>query len=507
MPVQPEPRLRCIPMPDHSVHAEHFHQDAGKQGVAAPRRPMVVHLSGIAGAGMSSLAGLFCARGDRVSGSDSGFYPPAQDVLAALPVHLREGFSAAHIPAGVDLCVVGNIVSRGNPEAEAVLNLHLPYTSMPEALYSHFIRGNRSIVVAGTHGKTTTSAFIAFLLTCAGRDPGYFIGGQPLDLPSGYKPGCGNDFVSEGDEYETAFFDRSSKFLKYHADILVLTPAEYDHIDFFPSEALYAKAFSNLVNQVPSEGRIINCTDYPMNREIVAGAFTPVIGYGATGRDDISIRSICGRPGGGFSFALAVGKRRIHLESPLSGTYNAGNLAAGVAVGLYLEIPLPVIRDAVSRFQGVARRLRRLRTIGESHFYEDFAHHPTSLARMLESLRQAHPHHYLVCLFEPRSRTLMRRDFQERLIGSLSGADEVVIRRVVHPGSPFPELDAAEVAASLQRTGVRARVADDDASVRDFVRELDLSRPVVVVAASNGSFGGLPRWLAEADLEKGRTTI
>ena len=201
-----------------------------------------------------------------------------RQVLAAIPARLFRGFSENHIPGEVDLCVVGNIVSRGNPEAEAVLNRHLPYASMPEALYNHFIRGNRSIVVAGTHGKTTTSAFIAFLLSRAGRAPGYFIGGRPLNLPCGYSLGTGNDFVSEGDEYETAFFDRSSKFFKYHADILVLTPCEYDHIDFFPDEASYRAAFSNLVNQVPSAGRIINCTDYPMNRNVAAKSFTPVTG-------------------------------------------------------------------------------------------------------------------------------------------------------------------------------------------------------------------------------------
>lgn len=452
---------------------------------------------------MSSLAGLFCARGARVSGSDTGFYPPAGEVLASLPVHLHKGFSQNHIPDEVDLCVVGNIVSRGNPEAEYVLNRHLPYASMPEALYSHFIRGNRSIVVAGTHGKTTTSAFIAFLLTRAGRNPGYFIGGRPLDLPHGYRPGSGNDFVSEGDEYETAFFDRSSKFFKYHPDILVLTPLEYDHIDFFPDAVAYRTAFSNLVNQVPSAGLIINCSDFPMNREVTAKAFTPVTGYGSSTGNQIMIGDLSCHSGGGFSFALSTKGRVMRMESPMSGTYNAGNLAAGIAVGLHLGIPVSVIREAVAAFQGVARRLRRLRTIGESHFYEDFAHHPTSLAHMLESLRQMHPTHRLVCLVEPRSRSLRRREFQERLVESLHGADEVVIRRLSLPdrARDAREMDESEVAAALRRSGRKVTVAVDGEAVRRSVRALDLSRPQVVVAASNGAFDGIPHWLAELDPE------
>jgi len=465
------------------------------------RPPMKVHLMGIAGAGMSSLAGLFSARGDRVSGSDTGFYPPAGEVLAALPVRLHKGFSENHIPRGVDLCVVGNIVSRGNPEAEFVLNRHIPYASMPEALYEYFIHGNRSIVVAGTHGKTTTSAFIAFLLNRAGRKPGYFIGGQPLDLPCGYSPGSGNDFVSEGDEYETAFFDRSSKFLKYHPEILVLNPMEYDHIDFFPDEASYRAAFLNLVNQVPSAGRIINCTDYPMNREVAAGAFTAVTGYGSGERNEIRIKDVVCAPGAGFSFTLLTKEQELRLQSPLSGIYNAGNLAAGIAVGLYLEISVSVIRDAVACFRGVARRLKLLRSIGDSHFYEDFAHHPTSLARMLDSLRQMYPQHQLVCLVEPRSRSLRRRDFQERLVESLSGADEVVIRRVAQArrAADGTEINESEVAAALRHMGRRATVAQDGEAVRCAVRALDLSRPVAVVAASNGAFDGLPSWLADLD--------
>jgi len=467
-------------------------------------KSLVVHLSGIAGSGMSSLAGLFCARGDRVSGSDTAFHPPVKDVLAAMPAVLHQGYAADHIPRDVDLCVVGNIVSRGNPEAEAILNRHLPYTSMARALYDCFIHGKRSIVVAGTHGKTTTSAFIAFMLSLAGRKPGYFIGGRPFDLPAGYSPGQGEDFVSEGDEYETAFFDRSSKFLKYHPDILVLTPCEYDHVDFFPDEGAYRAAFANLVNQVPSEGRIIFCTDFEMNHQVVRRAFTPLTGYGAAGNPDLTLQAASCRPGGGVRFTLQIGNREMKLESPLAGVYNAGNLAAGVAVGMYLDIPWEVIFEAVSRFQGVDRRLRRLNRVGESHFYEDFAHHPTSLAGMLDSLRKMHPRHRLICLFEPRSRSLTRGDFQARLVESLSRADDVVIRRVAPAGKAPAEkrLDEERLAADLENRGCKAFVAPDNDVVKEWVLHLDFSQPVVLVAASNGAFGGIPQWLANLGAEE-----
>jgi len=241
---------------------------------------MNVFLSGIAGTGMSSLAGLFKQKGENVSGSDVNFYPPVDKILEQMNVKLFSPYNAGNIPGDVDACVIGNIISRGNPEAEYILNNDIPYYSMAEALYEFFIKGKKSVVAAGTHGKTTISTFISYLLDYARLEPGFFIGGKPLDFDSNYSVGKGDYFVTEGDEYETSFFDRSSKFLKYHPLYLILSALEYDHLDFFPYESIYLKAFQNLVNQVPSKGLIVMNSDYPMNFKAVEKAFTPVVTYG-----------------------------------------------------------------------------------------------------------------------------------------------------------------------------------------------------------------------------------
>ena len=464
---------------------------------------MKVFMSGIAGTGMSSLAGLFCARGDQVSGSDTAFYPPVGTILNNLPARLHRGFNAAQIPADVDLCVIGNIISRGNPEAEFILDHRLPYASMPQALYDHFIRGRSSIVVAGAHGKTTITAFIAFLLHHAGLDPGYFVGGKPIDFSTGFQIGGGDFFVSEGDEYETAFFDRSSKFLKYHPDILVLSACEYDHLDFFPTENAYESAFRNVINQVPSNGLIVSSMDFAMNREISTAAFTPLRGYGADA-GDFRIMDVEEQGEEGFCFLLQSDTIRLPVQSPMAGSYNAWNLSAGILVGLHLGIPEEKILEAASAFHGVERRLRRIRTLGATRIYEDYAHHPTALGKMLASMRQRFPTDRLVCILEPRSWSMRRNDFQDRLTVSLAQADDVWIRRT-SPGGKIPSemrLDEDRLATELQDRGTDARVAEDEGEIQRWIRMQDMERPTVMVVASNGSFGGLPDWLKTFEIRE-----
>jgi UDP-N-acetylmuramate: L-alanyl-gamma-D-glutamyl-meso-diaminopimelate ligase len=223
-----------------------------------------VFLCGIAGTGMSALAGLFKKKGYAVYGSDSRFYPPVDGLLKKLRITLAEGFAAGNIPVDVDFCVIGNVVGRGNPEVEFILDRSIEYYSMAEALQRFFIKGKESLVVAGSHGKTTTASFIAHLLTVAGCQPGFFIGGKPLNFAGNYQLGRGDCFVTEGDEYETAFFDRTAKFFKYRPDRLVITALEHDHLDFYPSPAAYLKSFQDLVNQVPGRGTIIVNRGYEM---------------------------------------------------------------------------------------------------------------------------------------------------------------------------------------------------------------------------------------------------
>jgi len=459
---------------------------------------MKVFLCGIAGTGMSSLAGLFCQRGDTVLGSDVRFYPPVDGILKRMPVTLFEGFSADHIPDDVDLCVIGNVVSRGNPEAEHILNRDLPFCSMPEALHRFFLRDRRAVVVAGTHGKTTITSFLAHLLVSAERDPGFFVGGKPLDLETNHHLGGGTEFVIEGDEYETAFFDRSSKFLKYFPRYLILSSLEYDHVDFFPDEAQYLRAFTNLVNQVPSEGVIICHADHDMNRRAVEKAFCPVRTYGLDG-GECRVRDVVVKPGGGQAFSLTGNLEGIPFETPLLGRFNLLNLAAGVLLGHHLGLGGDLLRAAVASFRGVERRLRPLNRCGKILFFEDFAHHPTSLGLTLAGLRENYPGHRLVAVFEPRSWSLRRRVFQSRLADSLAAADEVLIKDVYDKEKiPRAErLDVDLLREELEAMGRSVTVWSDDDRIRRYILALDTGMDQVVVLLSNGDMGGIPGFISE----------
>jgi UDP-N-acetylmuramate: L-alanyl-gamma-D-glutamyl-meso-diaminopimelate ligase len=476
---------------------------------------MKTYLSGIAGTGMSSLAGLFKEKGYQVSGSDTQFYPPVDKILEKMRVQLFSPYDAKNIPNDVDFCVIGNIISRGNPEAEFILNNDINYYSMAEALYKFFIKGKKSVVAAGTHGKTTIASFISYLLHYAGLEPGFFIGGKPMNFVSNYAVGSGDYFIIEGDEYETSFFDRSSKFLKYHPYYLILSSLEYDHLDFFPDESLYLKAFQNLVNQVPSAGLIILNADYPMNYQAVAKAFTPIITYASAYNKSIRSKQAPDylvtdieyhTNNNHYTFTLKHGTDRFEFYTPLSGRYNAWNLSAGIILGFHLGISIETIREAVETFKGVERRLIQINHIGNTIFLEDFAHHPTSVKQVLQSIREAYPVKKLIVFFEPRSWSLRRNFFQDRLAASFVDADEIFFKDV-YQKERIPEeqrLDIQKIKKELQREGKKVTVFDDPWVARDFLNALDYSRENVVVILSNGSFDGLPAFVKELTTEPRR---
>ncbi|MCP5045713.1 MAG: hypothetical protein GY940_00975 [bacterium] len=458
---------------------------------------MKVFLSGIAGTGMSSLAGLFKQKGYDVSGSDTHFYPPVDKILEKMNVKLFNPYAAENIPRDVDFCVIGNIISRGNPEAEYILNNHIEFYSMAEALYTFFIKGRQSVVAAGTHGKTTISSFVAHLLRRGGLEPGYFIGGKPMNMDSNYSVGTGNYFVIEGDEYETSLFDRSSKFLKYHPDYLIISSLEYDHLDFFPYESIYLKAFQNLVNQVPANGLIIMNNDYPMAAQAVEKAFTPVVTYGVSNSDWLITDIRFNNPG--YTFTLSHGSKKIHLTTPLSGRYNAWNLTAGIILGLNLGIPENTVKEAVESFNGVQRRLNEINHIGNTIFLEDFAHHPTSVNQVLQSIREAYPHKKIIALFEPRSWSLRRNFFQQRLAESFSYADEIFFKEVFEK-EKIPKdqrLDVTRIKNELKQKGKTVTLFDDFRTIEDYLKNLDYEEETVIIILSNGSFGDIPRFVSE----------
>ncbi|MCP4220227.1 MAG: hypothetical protein GY765_36685 [bacterium] len=454
---------------------------------------MKVFLNGIAGTGMSSLAGLFKQKGFDVSGSDTNFYPPVDKILENMQVKLHSPYKAENIPDDVDLCVVGNIISRGNPEAEHILNNDITYYSMAEALYEFFIKGKQSVVAAGTHGKTTITSFVSHLLHHAGLEPGFFIGGKPQNFSTNYEIGQGDYFVMEGDEYETSFFDRSSKFLKYHPLYLILSALEYDHLDFFSSESLYIKSFQNLINQVPSKGLIIMNGDYPLNFKAVEKAFTPVKSYGGTGNVDVLIKNIHFKEGG-YRFTLSEAGKEVSFVTRMSGRYNAWNLTSGIILGFHLGIPEKTIKEAVESFAGVERRLNEINSIGNTVFLEDFAHHPTSIKQVISGLKEMYPGKKIITLFEPRSWSLRRNFFQDRLADSFVDADEIWFKEVFQP-EKIPQgerLDVEKIRLQLAAEGKKITVFEDVQLVRDFISRLDCAEENVVVILSNGSFGGIP---------------
>jgi UDP-N-acetylmuramate: L-alanyl-gamma-D-glutamyl-meso-diaminopimelate ligase len=456
---------------------------------------MKVFLNGIAGTGMSSLAGLFKQKGYEVSGSDVNFYPPVDQILKEMNIKLYRPYSQENIPVDIDFCVIGNIISRGNPEAEYILNNHITYYSMAEALYKFFIKGKKSIVVAGTHGKTTITCFVSHMLHLAGENPGYFIGGKPLNFQTNYSTSEGDYFVTEGDEYETSFFDRSSKFLKYHPQYLILSALEYDHLDFFSHEHLYIKSFQNLVNQVPSQGIIILNNDYPMNHKVVEKAFTPVITYGES-VSDYRIENINFR-NDFYLFSLKHGRQTRKFKTNLWGRYNIWNLCAGIILGFHLGISEKVIKEAVETFAGVERRLNEIKRIKNTIFIEDFAHHPTSIKQVLSSLKEAYPHKKIITFFEPRSWSLRRNYFQDQLCDCFLDADQIFFKEV-YQKERIPQsecLDVTRIKGELSSKGKQVTIFNDVQEIKDFLKGIDFSEERVIVILSNGDFGGIPNYI------------
>ncbi|MBN2347100.1 MAG: UDP-N-acetylmuramate:L-alanyl-gamma-D-glutamyl-meso-diaminopimelate ligase [Candidatus Aminicenantes bacterium] len=454
-----------------------------------------VFLCGIAGTGMSALAGLFRQRGFEVFGSDRRFYPPVDQLLKELDVTLFEGFDAAHIPADVDFCVIGNVISRGNPEAETILDRGLEYYSMAEALQRFFLHGKRSLVVAGSHGKTTTASFVAHLLDVAGLKPGFFIGGKPLNFAANHRLAAGEYFVSEGDEYETAFFDRSAKFFKYRPELLLITALEHDHVDFYPTAESYLRSFRDLVDQVPGRGRIIANGDYEMARQAVARAHTPVLFYGGAENDRRIVDLKPGRDGCGFTLESDEGRRRYHC--PLPGAYNAWNVAAGIVLAQELGLEEAVVERALETFRGVERRLSAVGRLGKTVFLSDFAHHPTAIAQVLAALPHAYPGHRIVAVFDPRSWSLRRNFFQERLPQALSRADEIVINDIYEKEKIPPEqrLSLDALRSALEAMGRKVRIGADLESILGYLGTLDLEREQVVILLSNGDVRPFGDWL------------
>ncbi|MGA7630066.1 MAG: UDP-N-acetylmuramate:L-alanyl-gamma-D-glutamyl-meso-diaminopimelate ligase [Terriglobales bacterium] len=459
-------------------------------------QPKHIHLVGICGTAMASLAGMLQERGFRVTGSDAAAYPPMSTFLESLGIPVAQPFAEANLNPRPDLVVVGNALSRGNVELEFVLDQRIPFCSLPQLLHDEFLVGKEVLVVAGTHGKTTTTAMLTWIFESAGLRPSFLIGGIAENFGRSFGIGEGQHFIIEGDEYDTAFFDKGPKFLHYFPDSVILTSVEFDHADIYKDLDAIETAFKRLVNLVPRRGRIIGFDaggtgDASIDR-CLQKAFCPVERYGASARAIWKITNLRLDERQTTWSVARDDKAWAEFEFALGGEYNVWNATAAAALAANYGIPKGAIAQALKTFRSVKRRLEVKAEINGITIIDDFAHHPTAIEQTIRALRSRYPQSRLWLILEPRSNTLRRNVLQEVLAQSLAQADQVVVA-AIFKSEAIPEnerLDLNRVVAQIQQNGKQARIlADADAIVDAIAPEL---RPRDVVAIlSNGGFGGI----------------
>ena len=454
---------------------------------------------------MAALAGMLKSAGYHVTGSDANVYPPMSEVLKQQGIFYAEGYRPENLDSDTDLVIIGNAVSKTNPEVQAVLDRKLPYRSLPQALTEFFLSGRVPIVVAGTHGKTTTSALMAWVLDRAGLDPGFLIGGWVKNFQSNSRRGTGKYFVVEGDEYDTAFFDKGPKFLHYRPQAAILTSIELDHADIYSDLSQIKKAFSSFVQLIPQEGLLVAVHDDPHVHEILAHASCPVETYGLNDKAAWTARSV-EFSGEGVTFEAWNESKSIgRFYSPLPGRHNLLNTLSVIALAVRLGIPVEAIRSALAAFQGVKRRQEVLGVVGGVTVMDDFAHHPTAIRETLSALRLRYPRQRLWAIFEPRSATSRRRVFQNEFPKAFHEADRVIIADLFAPEKiPVEQrLDPRRVVADLVAAGLRARFIPTADGILEAMMP-ELCAEDVICIMSSGGFGGLHTKLLSALEEKHR---
>jgi UDP-N-acetylmuramate: L-alanyl-gamma-D-glutamyl-meso-diaminopimelate ligase len=445
---------------------------------------MHVHILGICGTFMGGIAALARASGHKVTGSDQNVYPPMSDQLTALGIELIEGFDPAQLELDPDVVVVGNVMSRGNPLIEALLDSGKPYTSGPEWLARHVLAGRWTLAVAGTHGKTTTSSILAWILEHAGLDPGFLIGGVPGNFNVTARLGGGAHFVVEADEYDTAFFDKRAKFVHYRPRTAVLNNLEHDHADIYPDVASIQWQFHQLLRMVPHNGMVVaNAADQHVMEVIDKGCWTPVERFAASMRGDTAWYAATD-PGGDYSrFIIMQGNLEVgEVQWPMVGRHNAENALAAILAARHAGVAVSTAIAALKEFAGVRRRMELRGIVRGITVYDDFAHHPTAVETTIDGLRRRIGKARLIAVLEPRSNTMKLGTHRDALAKSLSQADEVWMYQ-----GPAVKWDVAGSVASL---GSRAHVSTD---IDELVTSLDrtLQPGDHVLMMSNGGFGGI----------------
>jgi UDP-N-acetylmuramate: L-alanyl-gamma-D-glutamyl-meso-diaminopimelate ligase len=456
-----------------------------------------IHLIAACGVGMSALAALLKEAGHTVTGSDEGVYPPASTLLERLGVDVKEGFDPARLD-GVDLVVCGNAVRSTNAEAAAARERGLRTTSFPQALEELFLVARRPLVVAGTHGKTTSSSMLAWVLRQNGKDPGYLIGGAPPDLGSNATLGSGPWFVVEGDEYDSAYFDKEAKFLHYRPWAVLLNAIEFDHADIYRDLDHVKSAFRKLLALLAPGAALVACGDFPHVLDVAREGSARCIRFGVGADNTWRVTDLA--DDGRVRFTVREDGRPVcEVRLRMAGAINARNALGVMLVARECGVGFADAAAALAEFRGVARRQE---VVGEARgvtVVDDFAHHPTAVAETIAALRLRYPGRRLRAVFEPRSNTSRRRVFQREFADALAAADEAVLAAVfAKAGDPIPpaeRLDPSEIVADVAARGTPARLIDGVPAIRDYLVATSAPGDVVLVM-SNGAFGGLPRLVA-----------
>jgi UDP-N-acetylmuramate: L-alanyl-gamma-D-glutamyl-meso-diaminopimelate ligase len=452
-----------------------------------------VHLIAICGVGMASLAGLLNSLGYRVTGSDHNVYPPMSTYLEKIGIPILSGYHEQHLQPRPDLVVIGNAVSRSNPEAAAVLSEGIPYISFPQALGRFLIGSRTSLVVTGTHGKTTTSALAAWVLTRAGLEPGFFIGGVPLNFGGGWHPGSGDYVVLEGDEYDSAFFDKGPKFLHYRPHHVILTSVEFDHADIYRDLDHLKDAFRRLVKLIPTSGCLLACQDYSAVKEVVAAARCRLVYYGSEDPAGWTAKNVEVREGRSLFEPFYRGQSDGFVEVPLIGRHNVQNALAVYAMARELGIDRERLRDGLATFAGIKRRQEIKGRVRGVLVMDDFAHHPTAVKETLSAVREAYPGRRLWAIFEPRSNTSRRNIFEQEFAHTLALADRIVVAGLHQPEKvPEPErLSVEKVVDTVNGAGPqRAVVIEKADAIASYVSDNAVPGDIIIVM-SNGGFDGV----------------
>jgi len=450
------------------------------------------YLIGICGTAMASLAGMLQAKDCRVEGSDSDVYPPMSDFLEGLRIPVYKGYRASNLAAsGPDTVVIGNALSRGNPEVEHTLDAGMRYASMAETVKELFIRGKNSIVVCGTHGKTTTTAMLAWMLEQAGRNPSFLVGGIAENFGRSFQVANGDDFVIEGDEYDTAFFDKGPKFLHYLPRIVVLKNIEFDHADIYPDLESLKVSFRRLINIVPKAGLIVAGVDSPVVRELIPAAFSQVATVGIES-GDWRARNIAQTDDG---MRFEVWNLETHVGTfaiPMLGTFNVRNALDVIVTSKELGLENDSIQAGLASFKSVKRRLELKGEVNGIRVYDDFAHHPTAVAETLNAVRQRYPRDRIWAVFEPRSQTCRRRIFENDFMKSFDAANQIVIARVFAASKLLPEdqLSPDRLVEGIRGRGKTAITFDSTDEIVQHVASNATPGDHIVVM-SNGGFDGI----------------